>query len=277
MAPYGTTLINIDLDNGEGEVIAHPDYLGEETDYSTNVHSPHDIAIVKLPRAIEYPTAADEGLWFNDHQVDRTKPIGTMVRPICMPHPTKPRKLQELKEFSKAEQAKGFHDTVWITGFGKMERTPGVQTGNWQINAKFLMKAYLGAMSNKDCQTRIRVMNSDFVIWRKQMCAFSLPLEKLPVDTCQGDSGGPLVVRVNALDEWNKQNGHLDEAERWELMQQMMDDGRLNINEPDRYQLVGVTSWGYGCGEGTPGIYTRVSEYMDWISKYSDSFQTLDD
>jgi len=47
-------------------------------------------------------------------------------------------------------------------------------------------------------------------------------------DTCQGDSGGPLVVRNN-----------------------------------NRWELAGITSWGYGCGDG--GVYTRTSYYYNWI------------
>ncbi|XP_038077281.1 uncharacterized protein LOC119745130 [Patiria miniata] len=50
-------------------------------------------------------------------------------------------------------------------------------------------------------------------------------------DTCQGDSGGPLVCRGA--------NG--------------------------RWKLVGITSTGIGCGGVTPGIYTRVSKYVDFI------------
>lgn len=30
--------------------------------------------------------------------------------------------------------------------------------------------------------------------------------------------------------------------------------------------MVGITSWGSGCGrKGKPGVYTEVSQYIDWI------------
>ena len=50
-------------------------------------------------------------------------------------------------------------------------------------------------------------------------------------DACQGDSGGPLVC---VLDE-----------------------------QPI---LVGVTSWGLGCGQpNSPGVWTKVVNYVPWI------------
>lgn len=52
----------------------------------------------------------------------------------------------------------------------------------------------------------------------------------------QGDSGGPLI------------------AER----------------EDKKYELIAIVSWGNGCARpGYPGVYTRVTRYMDWILKNS--------
>ncbi|NXL31944.1 TMPS4 protease, partial [Glaucidium brasilianum] len=64
-------------------------------------------------------------------------------------------------------------------------------------------------------------------VTEKMLCA---GLPQGGVDTCQGDSGGPLLYS----------GGH--------------------------WQVVGIVSWGQGCGTpSTPGVYTSVRAYLNWI------------
>ena len=110
----------------------------------------------------------------------------------------------------------------------------------------------------------------------KVVCAMGTPSRfsgGQVVDICQSDSGGPVVRFVDNLkEEGIKKRWSKDEKEERSLFY-YLEDGVA----PLRGQLIGVTSWSYGCGEGTPGVYTRVTEYMNWIKKYTDKMSTSDD
>lgn len=68
------------------------------------------------------------------------------------------------------------------------------------------------------------------IISDSQLCAGGLSGQ----DSCKGDSGGPLMGQVNVYNNW---------------------------------MALGVVSYGPSpCGtSGWPGVYTRVTAYIDWI------------
>ncbi|KAK7074986.1 CLIP domain-containing serine protease [Halocaridina rubra] len=91
--------------------------------------------------------------------------------------------------------------------------------------ATTLQEVTVPIWSNSDCDNAYEQNIID-----KQLCAGVKDGGK---DSCQGDSGGPLLLQQG--------------------------------NE-NRWAVVGVVSWGIRCAEANnPGVYTRISKYMDWI------------
>ncbi|XP_072402182.1 venom protease-like [Diabrotica undecimpunctata] len=92
-----------------------------------------------------------------------------------------------------------------------------------------LQVADMPILNENSCQ---RVFGQNTVIDNRIICAGWLSGGK---DTCQGDSGGPLMFAV-------KEQKHY-----W-------------------YYQIGIISYGFRCAEiGYPGVFTRVTNYLDWI------------
>ncbi|KAL5285943.1 hypothetical protein ACFFRR_007557 [Megaselia abdita] len=99
-------------------------------------------------------------------------------------------------------------------------------------NSNILQKVNITLFDNAECQKVYSGQQSTpNGITRNQICAGDFIGMR---DTCQGDSGGPLLAMVKI--------------------------GNLEIP-----QVIGITSLGSVCAGGVPSIYTRVSDYVDWI------------
>ncbi|XP_054162364.1 proclotting enzyme-like [Oppia nitens] len=91
-----------------------------------------------------------------------------------------------------------------------------------------LREASIQVVSNQDCG---KAFDKVIKISDEYMCAGTVGSTK---DSCQGDSGGPLMQ----IDPNNK-----------------------------RFYLTGIVSFGRRCATpGFPGVYARVSHYLQWIS-----------
>jgi len=92
--------------------------------------------------------------------------------------------------------------------------------------SNILQEVNLRVWNNKECATNYGRLNRK--ITDTMLCA-----GEQQRDACQGDSGGPL----NCLDR-----------------------------NTGKWELCGVVSWGARCAEPDfPGVYTRTTEYLDWI------------
>jgi len=94
-----------------------------------------------------------------------------------------------------------------------------------------LQETVLPVVENDLCK---RAFGNRSVIDDRILCAGYLRGGK---DACQGDSGGPLMHRISE-------------------------------GTNTRFYQIGVVSYGFRCAEaGYPGVYTRVTAFVDWIQK----------
>ncbi|XP_058448537.1 uncharacterized protein LOC131428540 [Malaya genurostris] len=131
------------------------------------------------------------------------------------------------------------HDTVapaclWIdedVRFPTMEATGWGDTGFALERTPSLLKVTLKPITNEKCSEYYSSANRKL---RDGLRATQICAGDERMDTCPGDSGGPLQMKL-------------------------LHNGKISPF------IVGITSFGVACGISTPGVYTRVSSYYQWI------------
>ena len=91
-----------------------------------------------------------------------------------------------------------------------------------------LMELDLDIIPEETCEREFKKVVHNFNLTSTRICARA----ELHRDGCRGDSGGPL----------------------------------MHVTEAATYDVIGITSFGNkNCDSSSPGVYTRVSSYLDWI------------
>jgi len=138
-------------------------------------------------------------------------------------------KLSQSVSFTKSIRPACLHQTEAI-GKAKAVATGWGYTEYGGQTSDILQKVQLDIIGNQQCRD-FHNNRKDYGIFDSQICAGVIEGGN---DTCGGDSGGPLQVVLG------------DECV---------------------FSIIGLTSYGSRfCGiKNSPGIYTRVSSYIDWI------------
>ncbi|KAK7081257.1 hypothetical protein SK128_014418 [Halocaridina rubra] len=115
--------------------------------------------------------------------------------------------------------------SVTVAGWGLTD-----ETVNGGTPSKILKKVAVKVINRTTCEDWYQqLVGSSNPLYDSHICA---GLEEGGKDACRGDSGGPL----------------------------------MKSNNIGRQENIGVVSAGVGCGQPkVPGIYTRVSRFIDWI------------
>lgn len=106
----------------------------------------------------------------------------------------------------------------------------GTTTANSEMYSEELMYQNVSIVEKDDCSNMFRRtrLGRHFKIHKSHLCAGGLK----GIDACKGDGGSPLVCLPNG-DKY--------------------------------YKLAGLVSWGIGCGEKLPGVYTNIANFVNWI------------
>lgn len=140
-----------------------------------------------------------------------------------------------ISRFSKSIQAASLAESGESYTYGIATGWGDTRKGGQISNV--LLEVRVRIWSNSECANQYKSI--DNYVSENMLCA-----GEPGKDTCQGDSGGPLNCPVT----------------------------KFRPGQP-QYKICGITSWGAGCGHnGYPGVYTRVSKYINWIDQHTGDY-----
>lgn len=116
--------------------------------------------------------------------------------------------------------------------FGRLNAVGWGRVGFAGDQSPELLKMTLSPIPIEECSqvfNNATIRKLRFGLQQQHICA-----KDKKADTCEGDSGGPLEVK-------------------------------LVHNLKQSPFIIGVTSFGMPCGESSPGVYTRIAPYLEWI------------
>ena len=108
--------------------------------------------------------------------------------------------------------------------------------GDFGKYQNILKEVDVPVVSHQQCERQMQQtrLGYDFKLHQGFVCAGG----EEGKDACKGDGGGPMVCERGGS-----------------------------------WQVVGVVSWGVGCGQqGVPGVYVKVAHYLDWIRQVTNRF-----
>ncbi|XP_055344001.1 transmembrane protease serine 9-like [Paramacrobiotus metropolitanus] len=128
--------------------------------------------------------------------------------------------------WGNVDKARGNKRVVFAAGWGVLkEHQDSDDPSRMGAGTDQLQQVAIDLYDNSECKRRL----SNYVFTEKMICC---GIPEGGKDACQGDSGGPLVAK------------DLD----------------------GRFEQIGIVSWGSGCARAnSPGIYTNVFAFKDWI------------
>ncbi len=129
----------------------------------------------------------------------------------------------------------GFEESAWLKDGRKMVAPRGLLSAGDLLSPDQLREVQIDLIDLNECNASYEAFgeaigDTNQFVASTEMCAGAPEGAK---DSCYGDSGGPLVAPADNAQGWIQ---------------------------------VGIVSWGVQCGNPSlPGIYSRISQFYDWV------------